>query len=267
MFPFQNIGAVIKLGLFPFLFSIIIIIAVFAYFAAGTTDMQGPDAIQKLKRALWPVQLITQLVIIVFGSMFAVGIHRYIVLGQPASWTFFRFRKYELFYILVNIVIIALMIAFSVAIFFALYKIIPIDLAFSPNKPPSIPAIIILVALWLFYIWIYVKLMLALPNAAITGRLSLVTSWRALSGNFWRFFGYAIVISLTYIVPYMILIMFLTAFSKAFSPSPLTLLLFLPAILLIVFYGVSLLAYLSFVYRQLIAKPAQDAWAQNGGTV
>jgi hypothetical protein len=32
------------------------------------------------------------------------------------------------------------------------------------------------------------------------------------------------------------------------------------------FLGVSFLAYLSYVYRQLIAKPAQDAWAQNGGT-
>jgi hypothetical protein len=263
-FPFQNIGAVIKLGLFPFLLAVVAIFTIFVDFAPGNIDVQAPDAIPQLERAPLPDQLLTQLIVIILGSIFAVGIHRHIVLGQPASWVFFRFRKYELFYILISIVILALMSAFFWAVFFLLTNFAS-ELAFLPGKSL---AILIFIADWVIYIWLYVKLILALPNAAITGRISLATSWHALRGNVWQFIGYTLVIVLSYIVP----IFFLTLIGGALFETQGSLLIALVLNLLVivasVFLGVSFLAYLSYVYRQLIAKPAQDAWtAQNGGAI
>lgn len=264
-FPFENITAVIKLGLFPFLLSIVAIVAIFLIFMPNMADLQGPDALERMGRVLVPMQILIQLVIIVFASMFAVGIHRHIVLGQQASWIFFRFRKYELFYILTTIVIFGIMFALFVAVFFLLPAFAP-SLAPGTEGDVSIPLILILVAVWAFFIWLYVKLILALPNAAITGRISLARSWNALRGNVWRFIGFSLVILLSYFVPMLFLSMIGTGLLQAqafpFVIGALNMVLMFISLLM----GVSFLAFLSYVYRQLVAKPAQEAWGQAGGT-
>jgi hypothetical protein len=264
-FPFENIVAVIKLGLFPFLLSIVAITAVFILFAPNMADLQGPDALERFAGAFVPIQILSQLIIIVFASIFAVGIHRHIVLGQPASWIFFRFRKYELFYILTTIVIFGIMLALFLAVFFLLPAFAP---ALAPGPEGGIPIAVtlIFVAVWVIYIWLYVKLILALPNAAVTGRISLARSWNALRGNFWRFIGYSLVILLSYFVPILLLSLIATGLLQAQSGAFVAVVLNLVIMVISIFLGVSFLAYLSYVYRQLVAQPAQEAWAQNGGT-
>jgi membrane-anchored glycerophosphoryl diester phosphodiesterase (GDPDase) len=140
------------------------------------------------------------------------------------------------------------------------------NLAFTPGGETALPVILIFVAVWIIYIWLYVKLILALPNAAVTGRISLARSWNALRGNVWRFIGYSLVILLTYMVPIFLLALIGAGLLEAQGNPLIALVLNLLVIFGSLFLGVSFLAYLSYVYRQLIAKPAQDAWAQNGGT-
>lgn len=267
IFPFKNIGAVAKLGLFPLIFAVTIIIAVFVHFMPMNFNAQSPAGIVELERSLLPAQLISQLVLVIFGSIFAVGIHRYIILGSRPEWTFFRFRKYELFYILTNIVIMLILMATYALIILVLSYFIPSELSLAPGVPTPPVLILVLFVLFCLYVWIYSKLALALPNAAITGHLSLATSWNALRDNFWRFLGYAIVIFLAYMLIYIVYKSIGLMIFNIFPSIYFRLLLSIGGNILLVLLGVAFVAYLSFVYQQLVAKPAQDAWAQNGGTV
>jgi hypothetical protein len=266
VFPFENIGAVIKLGLFPVIFALIIIFTAFAAMVPSAINVQSPQDLEQLQLSLIPAQIIMQLTIIIFGSIFAVGVHRFIILRTPPAWTFFRFRKYELYYILANIVIVVVLILTYFASYLVLYYLLSVDLAYNPDTPPSPALLIVLFLLFGLYMWIYSKLILALPNAAITGHLSLATSWHALKGNFWRFVGFGIVIILAYMLLYLILIILVMVLLAIIPSQIFAILLNLALMFLFPLAGTAFVAYLSFVYKQLVAQPAHQNWMQNGGT-
>ncbi len=178
-FPFRNIGAVIKLGLLPILLcAIVLLVVLFAFLVVNNLTGEALPT-EESKPELLPVKIIGEFITFCFGSMIAVSIHRYIIIDTPARWLNFRFRKYELFYILTNIAIYASAFAVFVTTEMVIYNLFYTDGFPLRNQEHDTYRLLLVIILFLFCTSIYAKFGLALPHAAITGHIAFVTAWTA----------------------------------------------------------------------------------------
>jgi hypothetical protein len=218
--------------------------------------------------------------------MFAVHIHRYIINEEDPGWVLFRFGRYELMYLLTGIV---LFLCFALFILVAVVGVTPI-LGVSLNSEmwtrlqsgQSVPLpgphgwfFALGVAVYCLFVWIAVRLVLMLPHAAVTGRLSFGVSWRAMKGNFWRFVLACILFALLVVAVVLLLSAggYLAAqalFGFTLAPGQVapeqseavaTLLIAYYAVMSVVwgFYFVQTVALISHTYAYLIGGPGPAA--------
>jgi hypothetical protein len=217
MFPFRNLGAVLRIGLFPALITLAVIYILFAgiipQFAGGTPE----DQMRQLMETMRWISIPLQILYIVVVSIFAVGIHRLIVRDEYPGWTIFRFGRYELAYAAMLLFLFVLYLVQQYAFLGTAWALGMIPASFLepyPADPSAVmasyrevvtPALIgLLVAFVAVSLWINVRLALAFAHAAVTGQLSLSASWNAMRGNFWRFVAAFVILAVLVVIVYFV---------------------------------------------------------------
>ena len=156
----------------------------------GLVPMLGAFLLSHLAALVYSGLVINQILYGVAGVIFAVGIHRMIIGDENPNWILFRFRRQELAY--TGLVLLCILLAgFGMYLkqsFTSLFGSTTDTLIYGIRfKAPLTPALVVLggssAAL---AIWVFLKLVLVFPHAAITGEISLGQSWNATTGNFWR---------------------------------------------------------------------------------
>jgi hypothetical protein len=199
VFPFANLGALIRIGLMPALLS-------FAVSYAGaralwpqnvqlTTPQDVTQLLGQLQIAALPGSIADGFVLVIL----AVGIHRLIIKDERPGWILVRFGRYELAYALSLLILaggwLAILLPLSFGGFLPAYMPAPGGFA-GPGAVLDDSAglaflafVIALLILIPLTIWLSIRLTLAFPHAAVTGRLGLGVAWQAAKGNFWRLVG------------------------------------------------------------------------------
>jgi hypothetical protein len=281
-FPFAHFGAVFRIFFIPTLLLIAIMIAAVWYFAPQGMDVSSPENIEFYLKSASPTLDILNIVFVLLTMMLAVHLHRYIVNGEDPGWVIFRFGRYELMYLLTTIVIgLCIGLVVLIVVIGGLLLLgLPVDpqawTATQPGQPvlPPPPAWLwtVGVVFYVLFIWVMVRLVLMLPHAAVTGRLSFSVSWRAMKGNFWRFLFAGLLFSL--IVAVAVLVLFgsasvaLQTFSATLVPGAqvppeqfVAMISLLTAISAVfwVFYFSMAVAFISYAYAHLIGNDRQEA--------
>jgi hypothetical protein len=221
VFPFTNFGALFQIFFFPSLLLMAIAAAALWLFWPPGADVTTTDGLQGTLLAMSPLLNILNIILVIFSIMFAVHIHRYIVNEEDPGWVLFRFRRYELMYLLTAIVIFLCFVLTILAVVGGVMLLLGVSLdpemwaRLQSGETVQLPVqhgwlFALIVALYVLFFWVVVRLVLMLPHAAITGRLSFSTSWRAMKGNFWRFVLACLLFSL------LVMALFLLAFGGGY---------------------------------------------------
>jgi hypothetical protein len=193
VFPFTNIRALLRIGLIPSLIALTMLAALIVF--AGWPRRTGPLVEVESVRYFGRVLLIFTL------GLYAVGIHRLIVLNERPQRVTLRFGSYEWAYW-------AVMGVFALAslaegyLLDAVLSLIGIDAGLpdetgiqSQNDDiqflqEGLPVRgLTIAAMTVILIWLHIRLSLMFPHAAVTGHISPWLSWRATAGSFWRMIG------------------------------------------------------------------------------
>jgi hypothetical protein len=226
VFPFANLGALIKLGLVPALLALAVsyvgVRALWPDDIQSTTPQDVLLSFEKWEIATLPSTIAYGIVLVII----AVGIHRLIIRDERPGWILLRFGRYELAYALLLLVLAGGYLTILFPLIFG--GIFPSQL-FRPGGfggPEGVSAGLTLAALviaLLIFIpltmWLNVRLVLTFPHAAVTGRFGFGVAWRAAKGNFWRLIGAFVLIFLVTLVIEIPSEYLLTAFAETLLAS------------------------------------------------
>lgn len=271
-FPFKNPLTLLGIALVPGLVTVASIVAAVEILMAGAGQAAPPDqvweSLAKFALALTAIALLSTLFLVIY----AVAIHRLIVCGERPGFVILRFRRYELAYLGVLVLIFIEQRVLDV-----ISGLIRNSFGFVPARELANPALtasdnfttllgwaaLVLAALVL--IWIHLRLALIFPHAAITGRIGFAASWRAMKGNVWRIVLGLIVLGAVFSVIWS-LFTAVWLMSAVVSAPPLTpetsmqavyrnyLILLAPALPVMAILCASGIAYISYAYKDLVEE-------------
>jgi hypothetical protein len=248
-FPFRRAGAVLRLGLFPVL---ILLTAAHVLFSLSLPFADELPIPPRLTAALYTVPML--LAGLVATSIPAVGIYRLILRGEEPGWVIFRLGRYERAHVMAMgmFLLLAVLAQF---LFTGISWLAELAHAARFGFAPviGIAFAVLSVAVLAASLLVFMRLVLALPHAAVTGELSLNAPLNAVDCNLRRFAsafvlvtGIAAVSCVMIAVPVMILGMFAgNAVAPDYGPwfFPLRTMLLMPALLLILTMLSALMAY------------------------
>ncbi len=264
-FAWSNFGTLLRIGWFPLLasaiFSAVANFPSLANDAAGTTV--GGYAI---------VVLLAGIGATVLWAMFAVAVHRMILLDEPASdeWFYLRFTGQEIRYAIAPFLIglIPILVLIGVVVLFFGADVISV-----PESRADTPAIQLL-GLFLgiaLFVYVAVRLILVMPIIVAEGKIGIRRAWSISKGNFWRLIGAHLLMGMAIII-FVLVFGLLAAFgvyigsSVGFPIMPiggglpaiaLTVLGGIISYLFLAFFGtVASLAVLSYSYKALSESDA-----------
>jgi hypothetical protein len=260
LFPFRHPFAVLRLGLVPiliFLTATQVLISHLILFASEMTSSSWIAA------GLSTVLLL--LVYPVLTAAFAVGICRLILKGETPRWTVLGLGRNERAHAGVVLLLLLLTVALQ-TVFAGVGWIAAIvhDAGFGFRALIGLGFAVVSAALFALAFWVYMRLALTLPHAAMSGERSLRTSWNAMDGHFWRFAaallivsGLGAMLSLLLMAPIMIAGALATeVLAPDYGPWFLTvrMIMLMPVTLLILSMLIALIAY---AYRDLVARDSE----------
>ena len=286
-FPFAHFYALMKLGLLPSLISFAIYYGAFRLLwphredPNSLTGQKYMEYSQELQNALSVSSILADISSFVVFVIFAVGIHRYIIDGERSGWIVFRIRVYEIvyaissiaLYLLTNAIILGPILIY--VLLFENFSLSELNFDQFKNTQPSVPILIypIFVAVYetgifrivyglifIVAVILYVRLALAFPHAAVTGKLSLGFAWHALKGNFRRFVTalilFLLMLSIFYIIHFSIVFAWMMLFLEhKISSFDFFNEFALVASVLTFIYGfivAMLVALISYTYKELV---------------
>ncbi len=268
-FVWTNFGAVIRIGLIPLIVLVAAQIGFTIYFQPATV-LAGA---QRVVEPNWEVTIIWSLIGTVLGAIFAVGIHRFAIMGESRSGFFyFRLQREELIYILAGLIILFsnLFVFWAIAsfVYFGFqHAIYGIQNNANAVLETALPTAIILTIILLS--WPVIRLALIFPHAAIAGELNFSLSWHAMKGHFWRFIANILILILLILLIYagivlvagllaaaLAIIIQLTGIEIQREPSPIFLILSIPITALFIavigLFQALGVVFLSFCYKALV---------------
>lgn len=181
IFVLKNIPTLLRLGLFPTLIALAISFCVVIAVPAQVIDRSKPGETTRVMESLWLVSWTPSILFALAGAIFMVGIHRFILRGEKPGWVIARFGRYELALIGAIALVCAMLYAVTY-VFAAPMELIEL-IETSPSQVLLSNAIALIVVVIL--VWLYARLLLLTPHAAVTGHISPMVSWRAMAGNVW----------------------------------------------------------------------------------
>ncbi len=217
LFPFKNILALLRLGLFPTLIAGVLSCAIVTGYPVETVDLQDDAAAERFVSSLLPLFIVISLLFTIAMSIYAVGIHRLIIRGEPADWVVLRFGRYELAYLGVLLLFYAASVAEESVLEFIGQQALggtgfpgrpgPAGLDASVLGVVGQPVTMVLLSLALIgvLIWVHLRLALMFPHAAVEGSIAPLISWHAMAGNSLRLLGALILLCLAGLVLWIVL--------------------------------------------------------------
>jgi hypothetical protein len=270
VFPFQNATALLRLALLPGLAVVIVGAAAFGLFLQATVTTQ--DRIPPNIYASIALNVLWFLVFTAAVLIFGVGVYRLIPRGEQPGWLP-RPRRYHAAFLAV-IVFYAVMRGILGVIVEDTGPLVAAAVQqLDPQRDPRIVSGLVIVGLFLLWVWLVIKLLLLLPHAAATGRISPAVSWRAMQGNVWRAVFALLLLSMTMVAVGLVLQLVTvalldTAFlriAKGTLNSPWA--AFVPVAMFWVAIGIPALvtvfviaaALVAYIYKDLVDDPAVAA--------
>lgn len=292
-FPFANIGTLIKLGLVPALLALGVNYVAMRALWPQDAQFTSIEEMQRIVASLHLAMLPGSVAYGVVAAIFAVGIHRFIIRGEEPGWVLLRFGRYEIAYAAVAILLLLASMGAQFAVYFVGWAtgVLPGDMpgfgaalmpwALEVAPPREFPTGLgtLFLVLILFGTWLYVRLLLTFPHAAVTGRIDLGVSWRAVKGNVWRIIAAFLLVSVLNVLIFL-LVGFPLAMLQAWllvppmSQNPgalsfdaLGISWFWMGAIMLPFYGLGvgmIIALMSYSYRDLVEE---DASPQGGAAL
>lgn len=167
-FPFKNLLSLIQIALIPWLITEALYWTLLKLFP-GLSWPLFPQLFSDLIGG--PISIIYY----AFFAMFAVAIHRMIILGERPGWLIYRFGRNELAYAVTVIAANALL--FSVPGFVIVQTIDYFGIRFTSWMWTGMVVCVIILS------YLMIRLLLIYPHAAVTGRMSFSATWGAMKGN------------------------------------------------------------------------------------
>ena len=292
-FPFRNFFTLLQFSLMPTLIALALSLAILRYFLPSNMPTT-PEELQPYVEAVNSALNAINFVIVVFGLVVAVCIHRLIVSRERPGWIIVRFGRYEIAYagaiLVFTLVILALLVPLAAGIAASVFfGLVPAEV-FTTSGPldtavaERLGIFGVLFALGIMVtviviLWVEVRLALIFPHAAVTGQISLGVSWEAMKGNFGRFLAAILILGLISLVLLGVVggAIFALATSYFVSfPAPATndpaqmanmlygvLLIQLCMMPLYVFGFSMFVALISYIYADLVG----DTWNAGAGAV
>lgn len=253
-FPFRRAGAVLRLGLFPVLILLTAAHVLFSLSLPFADELLIPP---RLTAALYMAPML--LVCLVAASIPAVGIYRLILRDEEPGWVIFRLGRYERAHVMGMLLFLLLTLA-AQFLFTGISWLAELAHASRFGFAPviGIAYAVLSVAVLAAALLVFMRLVLALPHAAVTGELSLNAPLNAVDCNLRRFVfafliltGIAAASCIMIAVPVMILAIFAgDTVAPDYGPwfLPVRTMMLAPALLLIL---AMVAALLSSAYKQL----------------
>ncbi len=206
LFGFERIGMVIRIAWLPIFLSLLVYFASFVLLlgSAGIGDMDWSASEAALERvithpgfsAFYILQsIILPFVVSLILSCVYVAVTRASTLAayEPPSLPFyFALGSRELRYFVVRL-LYAILVGVSAVIFFGLIAgvvMLAVSLVGAAEGEASLVVIAptAAVSIWLFLVWLWIvmRFLLALPIAAVENRIAFGDAWKMTKGNFWR---------------------------------------------------------------------------------
>jgi hypothetical protein len=199
-FPFKNIIPLFKLGFFPMLIAAAVIYPAVQFIQPENVPLNTPEAAAQFIGSLWKLWAVSSLIMWFLVAIVGVGIHRLIILGERPGWTIIPLRPYEGAYVLLLLIVAAISFLQHVIFIVLLGLMAPgnglsgaIEALADPlialrifqlDFPVALKVAVSL--LMIVFIWLYLRLALVFPHAAVTGSIAPGLSWQATRGNLWR---------------------------------------------------------------------------------
>jgi hypothetical protein len=126
-----------------------------------------------------------------FALAFAVGIHRFVLLGEAhPGFAFFRWDRHFVRYVLITVLLFMLMMAAA----------LPAANAAVMGGPPNGAVVLLGTATLFFAVVVLTRLSLLLPSAAIGDETRAKAIWEATRGNGFRLLGATLLTSLPFLI-------------------------------------------------------------------
>lgn len=187
-FAWSNFGTLLKIGWFPLSAS-----AVFSL--AAEMPLSGVSGVEGATGGAFLLALTGTIGATVLWAIFAVAVHRMILLDEvaPDEWFYFRLGKQEIRYAIAPFVLggIFLLIILAAAVILMGSNILS---AFIPASVPYSGGTsgIQVFGVWaaaLLAIFVMIRLVLVMPIIVAEGKIGIRRAWIISSGNFWRLVG------------------------------------------------------------------------------
>lgn len=211
------------------------------------------------ERAMGPLYYAGLVLATLASAVAAVRWHRFVLMGEGGS---ILFRTEDLRYIWTFIKVTLLYILMAVLLFGLVFGIAAIaGVAGRGGNPPGAGFLGAVLAIGMFVgylliIGVFMRMMLALPDAAIglSGKVRAVLA--ATRGNTWRMTGYAVLIGLLYGIVALVLILVLSILGGVLGAGPVVLAVSGVVGIAAYFYFLMLsITMLSVAYREIIGLP------------
>lgn len=211
MFAFKNLTGLIRLGLIPAILAGAVVYAAYGAIGPIKWPPQSIEEFQQFWQFVFPLNVLLSVCSAVVGTFVAVGIHRLILHGERPAWTLMRIRKYELAYCTIGLEMLVVsyvlrVLGQAVGLFPKPVDFTAVGAKLAPFSVHALFGVIISVILGGLMLWIYMRLILIFPHAALTGEISFRKAWAAIKGNFWRFVGALFLLGLVTMPIYGILV-------------------------------------------------------------
>jgi hypothetical protein len=145
-----------------------------------------------------PVQFLLAAAEQVFATGFAVGIHRYVLIGEiRPGLGFFRWDRHFVRYMLLTLLLLLLVVVAAVVVLGAI--------GFDPAKLDAVTALVGAAALFAVSVTIS-RLSLLLPSAALGDDVPARTVWKATERNGFRLLAATLLIALPFVIVEMMLV-------------------------------------------------------------
>jgi hypothetical protein len=198
LFPFVYLFTVARLAFLPFALAALATFIVYRLSWPEGIDFTDVGNLQNTLRADWPSVLIIYVINAVMVSVYSIRIHRKIIGAHASSFVSVLLSRALLAYI-GAIFIFSLFLALAKVIFhrgfLLLWEMTSFAVeAFKTGGETNAPSLtwvgsaIAAIVLLVLAVQIGIRLLPIMPHAAVSGRIGLIASWRAMNGNVWLSF-------------------------------------------------------------------------------
>lgn len=158
----------------------------------SSTDL---EEVASLLAASWPAFMLVLLMTALLMSIITAGVMRLVLRPQEHGFAHLKISKTEFRLTAANLLCIGL---------YAVSVIVGVVFTAGASQLGSVGAVIAVIVVAVFGVWIGVRLSLLLPTVFETGTISLRLAWERTRGHFWQLFGMIVLAVIFYVIVWIL---------------------------------------------------------------